>query len=203
MNSISAPAIIIIVLIAAVLILVINYQEVPSGTIVMWSGETAPSGWSLCDGTNGTPDLRGRFILSMGAGIGLTPRAYGTTGGAETHTLTVEELPGHTHTGTTSSNGAHVHSINDSGHAHTQTTINDDFNNSGGNYGGSYTTPSYPPSDSAGSITWTSTINSSTTGITVNSNGAHTHTFTTDSTGSGTAHNNMPPFYVLAYIMKL
>lgn len=36
---------------------------VPGGVIVMWSGTTAPTGWSLCDGTNGTPDLRGKFIV--------------------------------------------------------------------------------------------------------------------------------------------
>ncbi|UCG71206.1 MAG: tail fiber protein, partial [Thermoplasmata archaeon] len=32
---------------------------VPSGTIVMWNGTVIPNGWALCDGTNGTPDLRG------------------------------------------------------------------------------------------------------------------------------------------------
>jgi hypothetical protein len=67
--------------------------------------------------------------------------------------------------------GTHNHratsTVNDSGHSHTQTTINDDFNNTGGNYGGGSTTPSYPPSDSAGTLTWTNTINSSATNITV------------------------------------
>lgn len=195
-NTIVSPPILLVgILAAAVLFLVINYQEVPAGTIVMWSGDIAPNGWSLCDGTNGTPDLRGRFILSMGSGAGLTSRTYGATGGAETHTLSTTEMPGHTHTGTTASNGAHTHTITDPGHTHSQTTINDDYNNSGAN----------PPgfsADSAGSVTWNN-INSATTGITVNSNGAHTHTFTSDSTGGGSAHNNMPPFFVLAYIMKL
>ena len=52
---------------------------VPAGVIVMWSGVVAliPLGWALCDGTNGTPDLRGRFIL--GATVA------GTTGGGATH----------------------------------------------------------------------------------------------------------------------
>lgn len=38
---------------------------VPNGAILMWSGEETniPDGWALCDGTNGTPDLRGRFII--------------------------------------------------------------------------------------------------------------------------------------------
>jgi microcystin-dependent protein len=183
-------------------------QEIPSGTIVMWTGETAPKGWVLCDGTNGTPNLSGRFILSMGGSY-----PYASTGGEATHTLTATEIPSHTHTGTTVSNGAHAHSITDPGHTHSitdpghthsQTTINDDFNNSGDN----------PPGftgDSAGSVTWNNinssttgiSVNSNSTGVSVNSNGAHTHTFTSDSTGGGAAHNNMPPYYVLAYIMKV
>lgn len=46
----------------------------PSGGIIMWSGsyEDIPDGWQLCDGTNGTPDLRGRFVL--GAAVG--PDSY-------------------------------------------------------------------------------------------------------------------------------
>ena len=56
---------------------------VPSGCILMWAGTLAsiPSGWFLCDGTNGTPDLRDRFI--KGAPAATNP---GGTGGAATHT---------------------------------------------------------------------------------------------------------------------
>jgi hypothetical protein len=36
---------------------------IPKGIIVMWSGSTAPGGWHLCNGSNDTPDLRGRFIV--------------------------------------------------------------------------------------------------------------------------------------------
>ncbi len=41
---------------------------IPSGGIIMWSGSVAsiPQGWALCDGTNGTPDLKDRFVISAG-----------------------------------------------------------------------------------------------------------------------------------------
>lgn len=54
----------------------------PSGVIVMWSGEldAIPSGWALCDGNNGTPDLRDRFVLGVGA-----PEYLGSTGGSRRH----------------------------------------------------------------------------------------------------------------------
>lgn len=177
-----------------------------------WSARTADfDGWLLCDGReiyrdaypalfatigtsfgagNGTttfklPDGRGRVPGMTGNGAGLTARNMGQAIGEETHMLTANEIPAHTHTGTTNTTGAHSHSINDPGHTHTQTTVNDDFNNSGGN----------PPGftgDSAGTRTWYN-INASTTGISINSNGDHSHTFTTSSVGGGLAHNVMQP----------
>ena len=74
---------------------------VPSGGIILWSGSTGsvPSGWYLCDGTNGTPDLRNSFIVGAG-----NTYAVGATGGtadaivvSHTHTATVTD-PGHRHT---------------------------------------------------------------------------------------------------------
>ena len=58
-------------------------EVVPSGFIGMWSGSasTIPTGWALCDGTNGTPNLTDRFVL--GAGKAYQP---GATGGAATAT---------------------------------------------------------------------------------------------------------------------
>lgn len=72
----------------------------PSGCIVLWSGSVAsiPSGWYLCNGSNGTPDLRNRFIV----GAGSTYSVGGTGGSADaivvshTHTATVTD-PGHLH----------------------------------------------------------------------------------------------------------
>lgn len=61
----------------------------------MWSGSinTIPTGWVLCNGSNGTPDLRNRFIVGAGSTY-----SVGATGGEATHTLTVSELPSHSHT---------------------------------------------------------------------------------------------------------
>jgi microcystin-dependent protein len=72
-------------------------QLIPRGTVVMWTGDLAPAGWAICDGTNNTPDLRGRFVLGMGEGAGLTKRAIGETGGEEGHVLTADQLPNHHH----------------------------------------------------------------------------------------------------------
>lgn len=66
----------------------------PSGVIVMWSGQLAniPAGWALCNGANGTPDLRDRFVVGAG-----TSYAVGDTGGANQVTLTLNQIPAHTH----------------------------------------------------------------------------------------------------------
>jgi len=72
-----------------------EYFMVPKGAIIIWSGSVndIPTGWVLCDGKNGTPDLRDRFVLGAG-----NTYSVGTTGGEKTHTLTVDEMPSHSHT---------------------------------------------------------------------------------------------------------
>lgn len=74
----------------------------PAGGIIIWSGAigAVPSGWYLCDGTNGTPDLRNRFIV----GAGSTYSVGGSGGSADAITVT------HTHTATST--------VTDPGHFH-------------------------------------------------------------------------------------
>lgn len=118
-----------------------NWQcaPVPKGGIILWSGTTIPQGWHICNGTGGTPDLRGRFIIGSNSTLALN-----ATGGASTVTITNATMP------------AHYHTYNAFG---TGTLI---------------------------------TIGSGTRGqVTAN----------TGTTGSGQPHENMPPYYVLAYIM--
>jgi len=70
-------------------------EVIPTGLIIMWHGLLAniPTGWDLCDGTNGTPDLRNSFI--RGAANAANP---GTTGGSATHTH--DSHAAQTHSGT-------------------------------------------------------------------------------------------------------
>ena len=82
-----------------------NYTFI-TGMIIMYTGSSAPTGWAICNGQNGTPDLRDRFVI--GAGNSYSVNA---TGGEATKTLGTANLPSHTHTsGTLSATGGnHVH----------------------------------------------------------------------------------------------
>lgn len=125
-----------------------NLESLPIGSIIMWSGETIPSGWAICDGQNGTPDLRGRFVMGADA-----EHTLGETGGSASHTLSVDELPAHKH-------------------ATSGISVTED--GSGGSLfsGGE---DSIAPSSNT----------------------------ETGETGGGTSFNILPPYYALAYIMKL
>ena len=76
----------------------------PIGSIIIWSGTVVsiPTGWQLCDGTNGTPDLRDRFVVGASqdsGGVSMT-NVSGTltqTGGEAKHTIPIDEMPVHSH----------------------------------------------------------------------------------------------------------
>lgn len=76
----------------------IGGTTIPAGVVVMWSGSPTaiPSGWALCDGTQNTPDLRGRFVVGYNRDDA-DYNGIGKSGGNKTATLTTANLPAHTH----------------------------------------------------------------------------------------------------------
>ncbi len=82
-------------------------KTVPAGVILMWHGsiEKIPKGWVLCDGQNGSPDLRDRFVTGAGSSY-----AVGSTGGANSVKLTIGQMPAHTHPINPSGNHRHSYS---------------------------------------------------------------------------------------------
>lgn len=87
-----------------------NTPPVPAGVIVMWSGSIAsiPSGWYLCDGTNGTPNLTDRFIVGAGSTYSVN-----VTGGSKDAVVVSHS---HTVSGTTTTDGSHTHKFNTYNH---------------------------------------------------------------------------------------
>ena len=165
-----------------------GYGTIPIGGIIMWSGAIAsiPDGWALCDGaqptTTGsarTPDLRGRFVIGAS-----DSRGVGATGGAETLTLTVGQLPAHNHvvSGSTTSGGAHTHQ---------QRAFHQWYQPGGYNWGTAL--------PGATELAGQSPYEIASTGS------EHSHTFNVNSqpTGLGQSIDKMPPFYALAYIMRV
>jgi hypothetical protein len=71
---------------------------IPSGGIMLWSGSIAsiPSGWYLCNGSNGTPDLRDRFVVGAGSTYAVAATGGSANATLVSHTHTITD-PGHTH----------------------------------------------------------------------------------------------------------
>ena len=109
----------------------------------------------------------------VGSGSGLTNRTLGTTVGAETHTLTIPQIPSHDHGGSTNVEGSHSHT----------------HNANGGDVGLAFKNYSSTP---AGLDNDGNELNLSTTGqLEITANGSHSHTISAQ--GNGEAHNNMQP----------
>lgn len=199
-------------------------SQLPSGTIMQFISEVAPSGWLLCDGSELSkseyaalykiigdnygspssdsmfklPDFRGRVAIGAGQGNGLSNRHLGEIGGEETHKLTMSEMPAHNHNGTTSSNGNHTHNVNDPGHSHTLNGPSITGNNTVSN--------TFNKNDrtrldnkTMGQVK----TNIETSNISVGPNGDHTHTFTTNNAGGSQPHNIMQPYLATHYIIKV
>jgi hypothetical protein len=108
----------------------VSNAQVPSGSIAIWSGTKAsiPTGWVLCDGTNSTPNLVGRFVRGA-SGDAPSPEAVGTSSGSNTVTLSIPNLALHTHpatSGNQSANHTHTATVGNQSadHAHTATVGN-------------------------------------------------------------------------------
>lgn len=155
------------------------------GSILMWSGEIDNDGhpvvdgepdtrWHICDGNNGTPDLRDRFIIGGG-----DKYTVGAKGGSDSQTLTINSMPKHTHSygGDTMSSGGHVHKYTnyDQTWDYTKSTLSKSNFKAWG-----------PKADAD-----------------TESKGDHFHTFsgTTGFAGEDEAFSIIPPYYALAYIM--
>jgi len=200
----------------------INYNFVnPTGAIICFAGQVVPIGWFLCDGseiskseypklfslignTYGTPVNSSNFVLpNLQQRIPLgksNSNTLGEKGGNSNITLSTDQLPSHNHSGTTNTSGSHSHTASDSGHNH---SYDDAYfaENTGplGVYGTSAGT------DNDNDYQYRTPTPSTFTGyaqITIGNNGQHTHTFTTDSTGSNSSINIMNPYIVLNYLIK-
>jgi microcystin-dependent protein len=203
----------------------------PIGSVIMWFGTVGaiPAGWQVCDGTNGTPDLRDRFVVGAGSAY-----ALGNTGGADTVTLTTAQIPSHTHSisgsGTTANaNISHTHTFSGTtggqsvNHTHSGSTDVQGVHNhntiGGGSLaaGGGYraaTSDFTRATDAAGAHNHNFTTNSasndhvhSLSGTTAAADPVHAHTFsfsgTSGGTGGGNAHENRPPYFALLFIMRV
>lgn len=174
-------------------------KGVPIGTCVPYFGDVGdiPPNWKLCDGTAGTPDLRGRMV--MGASAGHLP---GDIGGAETHshTATVNSAGAHTHTGTVGNTVLSVDQLPVHNHYN---GVTDQSTNAIFPYGYGASPATLQHVENSGSdgafvglTSPTGSGNPHNHSLTVNSDGAHTHTA---STGSS---NGLPPYYAMHWIMK-
>lgn len=173
----------------------LSQTVIPPGLIVMWSGSiaTIPSGWALCNGTSGTPDLRDRFIIGAGGS-----RSPGATGGASS--ATTSSSGAHSHTGSTGGTALteaqmphHSHGVNDPGHNHMVFT--DDNSGASGSGNRDANPGSFPQGPTSTNVT----------GISIQGAGggqAHSHSISSDGAHAHTV-DTVPPFYALAFIMKL
>ncbi len=174
-----------------------NFSAIPIGCIVMWSGTiaTIPSGWRLCDGTNSTPDLRDKFVI--GARTDANSRAQTTVTGSNSYTGGTKDAQviAHSHTATTTGS---TNSDTNSWSASLRSERSELYANGGiATQGADYTMLRGTANDY------------STNNTVVNLSHSHTHshtisvTTTINSEGVSGTNANLPPYYAVAFIMKV
>jgi microcystin-dependent protein len=193
-------------------------SALPKGSVIMWYGavNTIPGGWALCDGSNVggflTPDLRNRFIVGAGSSYSI-----GATGGVDSVTLTSNQMPSHSHTGSTdtqSSNHTHNFSAATSSQGqHFHIFPGDDqLDNANGTAGWAAIVEAGFPYDSKSvrrgdgrlwRTTEAGTHNHTISGTTDGMSQNHAHQFATNTVGGNESHENRPPFFAIFYIIKV
>lgn len=198
------------------------FGGVPIGTIIPWTGDSIPSGWLECKGqevsrveyarlfevigttfgagdgstTFNLPNLKGRVIVGLDSSDADFD-TIGKSGGEKTHTLTVDELPAHSHS--ISSDGDHNHTITPAGeHGH---GLHYKAGTGAENYWcvTEWANTAIDAESEAGFIDPAGTHDH---GGTTGNAGSHNHGGATSSVGSGVAHNNLQPYITLKFIIK-
>ena len=155
-------------------------SSLPSGSIIPWYGNASsiPNGFRLCNGTNGTPDLRNRFVVGAGSTYGL-----GNTGGADSVKLTGTQI------------GKHFHRFG----------YNKSSNGGMWPRSTDYSAiPEYPPNtvatkwNGSGGGNWNGWDNGGPAYLLTN-----LVTSYAVATAAQESHENRPPYYALYYIMKV
>jgi hypothetical protein len=207
----------------------VTYNTLPIGSVIMWYGDVIdiPEGWSVCNGANGTPDLRDRFIMGAGSSAmgGQTDTfANGVKNFASADTSTIGD---HVHTGTNDLGGIHNHDGFVGGHVLTTSEIPEHSHTFTDIYG--LRDDAYPPvydrngnrlqgytgwgddgdNDSGAGIfrDWQTDLTGSSNSHnhTIGNSTAHTHTFTADPGGAHkhtVSFDNRPSWIALYFIMK-
>ena len=160
----------------------------PVGSIIMWSGSSVPENWALCNGQNGTPDLRNRFVVGIGSMY-----EVGDVGGLNNVVLSKDQMPQHSHTKGTMRIVGSISSADSNGEVFTYI---DEYKSSGALKFGTFTgnrENGWNAGDGVGGVR---------NGIELDTNWGG-WTGATREEGSGKEHENRPPYYALAYIMKV
>jgi hypothetical protein len=193
-----------------------GFGFVPVGGIIMWNSKTIPGGWAICDGKSSTPDLRGRFVMSVGSTSGkhrdyswTNNEGLGKKGGAKfvklltrhmathKHTIDNKTIGNHNHTGTTAYSGNHRH-------AQGSGNLNPDryfpYGHIGGGWRRQYEIGNSMENNEL--TPWTQTQGNHRHTFTTSSNGSSKHNHTMGNAGSANGLENRPPFYAMYYIQR-